>query len=177
MQNWQTENEQKYADMHADYMEYEIKNEETEGQQESQPEAETSIPIFTFGQTVPQIEQTVPTVVKTEPSAVQAQGTFARQPESSSHFVTPSSLLGNSPSSQQFGFGSDFTFPHTPLQQSRDNNPNISPPPFPPLVGASNSSAAPQNIFTTTTWKPKDPPCFHGKSTEDAHAWVAMVRN
>ena len=44
-------------------------------------------------------------------------------------------------------------------------------------MGGSNSSAAPQNIFTTTTWKPKDPPCFHGKSTEDAHAWVAMVRN
>ena len=44
-------------------------------------------------------------------------------------------------------------------------------------MGAGSSSAAPQNIFTTTTWKPKDPPCFHGKSTEDAHAWVAMVRN
>ena len=177
VQNWQTENEQKYAEMHADYMEYKTKNEETEGQQEGQPEAETSVPTFTFGQTVPQTEQTVPTVVKAEPSVGQAQGTFVGQPESSSHFVTPSSLLGNSPSSQQSGFGSDFTFPHTPLQQSRDNNPNTPPPPFPPPVGGSNSSATPQNIFTTTTWKPKDPPCFHGKSTEDAHAWVAMVRN
>ena len=31
MQNWQTENEQKYAEMHADYLDYKIKNEETEG--------------------------------------------------------------------------------------------------------------------------------------------------
>ena len=44
-------------------------------------------------------------------------------------------------------------------------------------MGAGSSSAAPQKFFTTTTWKPKDPPCFHGKSVEDAHAWVAMVRN
>ena len=52
MQNWQTKNGQKYADTHADYMEYKIKNEETEGQQERQPEVETSIPTFTFGQTI-----------------------------------------------------------------------------------------------------------------------------
>ena len=177
VKNWQTENEQKYAEIHADYMEYKTKNEETEGQQEGQLEAETSAPTFTFGQTISQTEQTVPIVVKAEPSARQAQGAFTGQPESFSPFVAPNSLFGNSPSSQQSGFGSDFTFPHTPLPQTRDNNPNSPPPPFSPPVGAGNSSAAPQNIFTTTTWKPKDPPCFHGKSTEDAHAWVAMVRN
>ena len=148
VQNWQTENEQKYAEMHADYMEYKIKNEEIEGQQEGQPEAETLAPTFIFGQTIP---QTVPIVVKAEPSVGQAQGTFAGQSESSSSFIPPNSFLGNSPSSQQSGFGSDFTFPHTPLQQSRDSNPNTLPPSFPPPVGASNSSAAPQNIFTTTT--------------------------
>ena len=148
VQNWQTENEQKYANMHADYMEYKIRNEETEGQQEGQKEKETSVPTFTFGQTVPQTEQTVPIVVKAEPSAGQAQGIFVGQPESSSHFVTPRSLLANNPFSQQSGFGSDFTFPHTPLQPTRDNNPNSPPPPpFPPPVGASSSSASPQNIF------------------------------
>ena len=31
VQNWQTENEQKYAEMHANYLDYKIKNEETEG--------------------------------------------------------------------------------------------------------------------------------------------------
>ena len=44
-------------------------------------------------------------------------------------------------------------------------------------MGASNSSVAPQNIFTTTAWKPKGPHCFHGKSAEDTHAWVAVVHN
>ena len=35
----------------------------------------------------------------------------------------------------------------------------------------------PHTIFTTAQWKPKDPPCFHGKSSEDAHTWVDRVRN
>ena len=68
VQNWQTENEQKYAEMHADCMEYKIKNEETEGQQEGQLEAETSVPTCTFGQTILQTEQAVPTTIKGEPS-------------------------------------------------------------------------------------------------------------
>ena len=78
-------------------------------------EAENSVPTFTFGQTIPQTEQTVPTAVKAEPSAGQAQAIFSGQPESSSPFVTPSSLLGNNPYSQQSSFGSDFTFPHIPF--------------------------------------------------------------
>ena len=65
VQNWQTENEQKYSEMHAEHLEYKTKNEEIEGQQECWLEAETSVPTFTFGQT----EQTVPTTVKAEPSA------------------------------------------------------------------------------------------------------------
>ena len=104
-----------------------LRNKETEGQQEGQLEAETSVPTFASGQTIPQIEQIVLTTVKAEPSAGQAQGAFNGQPESSSPFVIPNSLLGNSPSSQQSGFGSDFTFPHIPFQQTRDNHPN-SPP-------------------------------------------------
>ena len=31
--------------------------------------------------------------------------------------------------------------------------------------------------FATTAWKPKEPPCFFGQSTEDAHTWVSLVRN
>ena len=117
VRNWQTENEQNYAEMHADYLGYKIKNKETKGQQEGQLEAETSVPTFTFGQTIPQTEQTIPTTVKAEPSAGQAQGAFTGQPESSSPFVTPNSFLGNSPSSQQSSFGSDSHFPIFPLSR------------------------------------------------------------
>ena len=31
--------------------------------------------------------------------------------------------------------------------------------------------------FATTVWTPKEPPCFFGRSTEDAHTWVSLVRN
>ena len=37
------------------------------------------------------------------------------------------------------------------------------------------STGAPQ--FATAAWKPKEPPCFFGRSTEDAHTWVSLVRN
>ena len=31
--------------------------------------------------------------------------------------------------------------------------------------------------FATAAWKPKEPPCFFGRSNEDAHTWVSLVRN
>ena len=46
VQNWRTKNEQKYAEMHAAYLDYKIENEETKGQQEGQLEAEISMPTF-----------------------------------------------------------------------------------------------------------------------------------
>ena len=53
VQKWQTENEQKYAEMRADYLDYKIKDEGTEGQEKGQLESETSLPTFTFVQIVP----------------------------------------------------------------------------------------------------------------------------
>ena len=99
--------------------------------------------MFTFGQKVHQTEQTIPIAVKEDPNARQAQETFYGQSESSSGVATRNSLLGNSPSSKQSGFGSDSTFHHTPLQQTKDNNPNTPPPPFTCPVGVGNSLAAP----------------------------------
>ena len=40
---------------------------------------------------------------------------------------------------------------------------------------ATVSSANPS--FATAAWKPKEPPCFFGRSAEDAHTWVSLVRN
>ena len=40
-------------------------------------------------------------------------------------------------------------------------------------VGAANQ---PQ-LFATTTWKPKEPPCFYGRSSEDVHTWTSLVRH
>ena len=96
-------------------MEYESKNKETKGQPEVQPEVDASNPMFTSGQTIPPTIQTIPIAVNKALSVGQAQGMSVDHLESSSSSVTPSNLLGNSPSSQQPRFGPDFTFPHTPL--------------------------------------------------------------
>ena len=39
------------------------------------------------------------------------------------------------------------------------------------MVNSGNQS------FATAAWKPKEPPCFFGRSTEDPHTWVSLVRN
>ena len=42
---------------------------------------------------------------------------------------------------------------------------------------ASPSVTSGAQPFATAAWKPKEPPCFFGLSTEDAHTWVSLVRN
>ena len=32
-------------------------------------------------------------------------------------------------------------------------------------------------MFATTQWKPKEPPCFYGRSSEDVHTWTSLVRH
>ena len=48
-------------------------------------------------------------------------------------------------------------------------------------VGTVNPSASTVHSnhqpFTAAAWKPKEPPCFFGRSTVDAHTWVSLVRN
>lgn len=53
MQNWKTESKQKYAEMHADYLDYKIKKEETQGQQEDQPKTKTRLPCLHLGSQFP----------------------------------------------------------------------------------------------------------------------------
>ena len=35
----------------------------------------------------------------------------------------------------------------------------------------------PVNTFATAQWRPKEPPCFFGRSTEDVHTWTSLVRH
>ena len=44
-------------------------------------------------------------------------------------------------------------------------------------ISQSVNPPPPQQTFATAAWKPKEPPCFFGRSTEDAHTWVSLVRN
>ena len=38
-------------------------------------------------------------------------------------------------------------------------------------------AATQPQMFATTTWKPKEPPCFYGRSSEDVHTWTSLVRH
>ena len=42
---------------------------------------------------------------------------------------------------------------------------------------ASPSVTSGAQPFASAAWKPKEPPCFFGRSAEDAHTWVSLVRN
>ena len=38
-------------------------------------------------------------------------------------------------------------------------------------------ATSPPQIFTTTTWTPKERSCFFGRSTEDVHTWISLVHH
>ena len=35
----------------------------------------------------------------------------------------------------------------------------------------------PLTTFATAQWRPKEPPCFFGRSAEDVHTWTSLVRH
>ena len=39
------------------------------------------------------------------------------------------------------------------------------------------TAASPQTMFATMQWKPKEPPYYYGRSTEDVHTWTSLVRH
>ena len=38
-------------------------------------------------------------------------------------------------------------------------------------------AASHPQMWTTTQWKPKEPPCFYGRSSEYVHTWTSLVRH
>ena len=47
---------------------------------------------------------------------------------------------------------------------------------FSRLTQGTDAASAP-HMFATTQWKPKEPPCYYGRSTEDVHTWTSLVRH
>ena len=47
---------------------------------------------------------------------------------------------------------------------------------FSRLLQGTDAASAPQ-MFATTQWKPKEPSCYYGRSTEDVHTWTSLVRH
>ena len=44
-------------------------------------------------------------------------------------------------------------------------------------ISRSVNPQPPVNTFATAQWRPKEPPCFFGTSTEDVHTWTSLVRH
>ena len=51
-----------------------------------------------------------------------------------------------------------------------------SAPGFSHLSSGSHPSPPPPP-FSTMQWKPKEPPCFYGRGTEDVHTWTSLVHH
>ena len=68
--------------------------------------------------------------------------------------------------------GSPVSVASTPSQVGNGG----SAPGFSHLTHATTATSPPQ-IFATMHWKPKEPPCFFGRSTEDVHTWTSLVRH
>ena len=47
---------------------------------------------------------------------------------------------------------------------------------FSQLSQQADAGVQPQ-MFATTQWKPKEPPCYYGRSSEDVHTWTSLVRH
>ena len=47
---------------------------------------------------------------------------------------------------------------------------------FSRLSQGMDAASTPQ-VFATMQWKPKEPPCFYGRSSEDVHTWTFLVRH
>ena len=44
-------------------------------------------------------------------------------------------------------------------------------------ISQSVNPQPPHTTFATAQWRPKEPPCFFGRSTEDVHTWTSLVRH
>ena len=43
------------------------------------------------------------------------------------------------------------------------------------MSGAGTVTSA--QTFATAQWRPKEPPCYYGRSNEDVHMWTSLVRH
>ena len=72
--------------------------------------------------------------------------------------------------------GSPPVIPLSPISVASTPHPNGGNGPFSRIL-QTGSPQPPQPIMATAFWRPKEPPCFFGRSTEDVHTWTSLVRH
>ena len=91
---------------------------------------------------------------------------------------TPSDF--NSPLPNTSG-GSDVggpppVIPLSPISVASTPHPNGGNGPF-QRISQTENPQPPHPVMATAFWRPKEPPCFFGRSTEDVHTWTSLVRH
>ena len=80
------------------------------------------------------------------------------------------SVLSQENSNLRSIFGSPVSVGSTRAQEGNDGKPTHFSRPSQGTMAASQPM-----MFATMQWKPKEPPCFFGRSTEDVHTWTSLV--
>ena len=66
--------------------------------------------------------------------------------------------------------------PLSPISEASTPPPNGGNGPF-LRISQTENPQPPQAVMATAFWRPKEPPCFFGRSTEDVHTWTSLVRH
>ena len=92
-----------------------------------------------------------------------------------SSFSVPHSSVPSSSGVSDVG-GPPPVIPLSPISVASSPHPNGGNGPF-QRISQTGNPQPPQTIMATAFWRPKEPPCFFGRSTEDVHTWTSLVRH
>ena len=68
--------------------------------------------------------------------------------------------------------GSDVSVVSTQSNNRTEENKNL----FSQMMSGAGT-VVPAQTFATVQWRPKEPPCYYGRSNEDVHMWTSLVRH
>ena len=91
---------------------------------------------------------------------------------------TPSEIRSSLPTSSGVSDvgGPPPVIPLSPISVASTPPPNGGNGPFQRISQTENPQPS-HPVMATAFWRPKEPPCFFGRSTEDVHTWTSLVRH
>ena len=92
-----------------------------------------------------------------------------------SSFSVPHSSVPSSSGVSDVG-GPPPVIPLSPISVAITPHPNGGNGPFQRILQTGNPQP-PHPVMATAFWRPKEPPYFFGRSTEDVHTWTSLVRH
>ena len=159
--------------------------------EEAQEFTNTGIPIVPSGNVTPTGQASLPPGAQKTITEIcdQHLRQMGINPDQSAHgsaatanLVTPSSLSAPHSSVPSSSGVSNAGGPPHPIIPNSPISVASTPPsgggrdPF-SRISQSVNPQPPHTTFATAQWRPKEPPCFFGRSAEDVHTWTSLVRH